>query len=162
MPNEFDKIAAEVEKHGRPCDTKQAGWLQVKGAWQIWPATERALSLTYYATHFPVADRQYCLAGLTRYFEEFQLEHGHRNIPQHFLDLAAAKEVNYHAFRGRQFKRACAALCACWIALISERPERIFDPHARALARLAQTGKKPEWQSIPNSSAVKQALKKAL
>lgn len=153
MANEFEKLETEVEKQGRPCDTKQAGWLQIGGSWEIWPETFKALSLTYYAMSFPVADRQYCLAGLVRFAAEWQIEHGFRNIPQRFLDLAAAKEVNYHAYRGRQFKRAAAALSTCWIAMISERPERIIDPHARALARLAQTGKRPEWSEIPKSSA---------
>lgn len=120
---------------GRKSDTQPLGWMGALGDWKLWPETLKALSSTYYATKFPVADRQYALAGLTRFKMEWESEHGFRNIPQVYVDAAAAHEVNYHAYRGRLFKRPCAALSTCWLAIICERPERIIDRYARAAAR---------------------------
>lgn len=99
--------------------------------WASWPETYRTLQQTYYTETFPAADQNYALAGLQRYFTTWQDEHGHRCIPMHILDGAAAHEIWYQHVRGREFRRPCAALSACWISLIVERPERILDRHDR-------------------------------
>lgn len=94
--------------------------------WNAWPATFKELSLSYYRRGFPPADQQYALAGLARYAQLWNDQHGHKEIPPMILDEAAAAEVRYHHYRGREFRRPCAALSACWTAIICDRPERIF------------------------------------
>lgn len=117
---------------------------QLAPGWNAWPATLKELTLSYYNTGFPAADAGYALAGLARYAELWQEQHGHRGIPQCILDEAAAAEVRYHHYRGREFRRPCAALSACWTAIICDRPERIFQRWERLLASQARQAKRQQ------------------
>lgn len=126
----------------RKADVVGRGWMQDVTGWKEWPDTFKALSTSYYATGFPQADQQYAIAGLTRFRLAWIEEHGFRNIPQAYLDQAAAHEVNYHAYRGRLFKRPCAALSTCWTAIVCERPERVIDRHGRAIETARRKAKK--------------------
>lgn len=116
-------------------DNVGKGYRATRADWALWPATEKALSTTYYLAHFPEADQQYALAGLQMMFQTFDAEHAGKNVALEHLDHAAAHEVRYHALRGRVWRRPCSALATCWVNLVLERPERILDRHERALKR---------------------------
>lgn len=117
----------EIELPKKPSTAAAAGSL-----WRKWPETQKALLDTYYRTAFSPADQAYALAGLQRVGEMWEDLHGQKNVPHQFLDAACAHEVWYHHYRAREFRRPCAALSACWSAIISERPERVFDRWTRA------------------------------
>lgn len=109
-----------------------------------WRQTITALLQTYYAEGLDELDERYALAGLQRYEHAWAERHGARAVSTLALDEAAANEVWYQWSRGRQFRRAIAALSACWTGLVTERPERITDRQARidrARERSKQSGR---------------------
>lgn len=138
---EVIQMSKEAATATRICDALPTGWREVPGDWRLWPETFRALVECYYCEHFPAADQAYALSGLQQFGTAWNIEHGHKEIEQIYLDQATAHEVRYHANRGRLFRRPCAALSTCWRALICERPERVLDRSARGKARHARTSK---------------------
>lgn len=110
--------------------------------WTLWDRTCRALLQTYYVDGMTEHDEHYALAALTRFATSWHELHEHRQTPQPALDHATAEEVFYHWYRARQFRRPIAALAVCWVALISERPERIINQEIVAKKR-AQAKPKP-------------------
>lgn len=111
---------------------------------KIWPATYAALRQTFFRNpDFGKTDDTgnndagYLLAGLARYERTVNDKHAQRNITRAAMDLAAARETRYQFDRGRQFRRAAAALSTCFVALAIERPEKLF----AALAREAKCKK---------------------
>jgi len=119
--------------------------------WTGWEQTRAALSQTYYAQGFPPSEQQYALAALVRFATTWQDIHGVGRVPLVCLDAAAANEVWYHHMRAREFRRPCAALGACWCAIVSERPERVFDRHARMQRQQIAAAKKREQTTTPRA-----------
>lgn len=104
-----------------------------------WPRTFAALISSYYpeaswGTTSPAGqnDCGYAIQGLANYERAAMALHGHKDLSHHALDMAAAKEVSYHWAKGTRFRRPCAALSACWLKLVTERPERLYAARAAA------------------------------
>jgi hypothetical protein len=94
--------------------------------WTAFPTTLNALLQTYEAQGMSAPDEGYYLAALQTFTMTWRAVHTGKEVPVWILDQAAANEVFYQATRGRQFRRNCAALAACWKNLVTDRPERIL------------------------------------
>lgn len=110
-----------------------------------WPRVFAALCQTYYesspwgiTTTSGQNDAGYVLQGLDRYERAAMELHGHKGLTRQSLDLAAARETYYHSARGSTFRRPCAALSACWAALVTERPEKLYAARAKEGASASQ------------------------
>lgn len=104
----------------------------------LWPRTFAALQMTYYpgdawtqTTEKGQNDAGYVLQGLARAASAAIHHHGHKGVSKESFDYAAANEVFYQHGRGSLFRRPCAALSACWQALVTERPEKLYNAVSR-------------------------------
>lgn len=118
-----------------------------------WSATYRACISTYFAAEkfakpgeVP-ADGLYILAGLQRYFEIWNRNHGHRGVDISTLDAAAAHEIYYQYNHGRKFRRAAAALSACVANVAIDRPEFIIERHEKRQAKKEERATKQDLKS---------------